>query len=60
MALFIAAVFKYHAYKQSLIVHDFHATLDAMAAAGEIDPALLKRGIIPREVKRSSLVMVKR
>ena len=61
-SLLLAAVFKYHAYKQSLVVHDFKATLQSMAASGEIDQALLDQGItgIPREVKRSNLTMVKR
>eukprot|EP00729_Bicosta_minor_P004694 gene4694-30163_t len=45
VALLLAALFKYKEYKHSLIAHDFKATLEAMAASGEIDQALLDKGI---------------
>ena len=72
ITLLLVASLKYREYRRSLIVHDFHATLQAMADAGEIDPALLQlmegaaangEGAftgIPREIKRSNLTFMEK
>lgn len=51
--------YRYHAYKLKMAVHDFKTTMSNMLSEGQLDEDQAGDQYVPREIKRSSVTLVK-